>query len=334
MLRSTFPNSNIAISSTAGEIRGVEVTDDGAVITALCFDHTPVSSGSVQIQDHPNSFQAGHALAAQFNGKDTNYLLVLSDGALVNGSELIAGIEYGYSGNICVTGGLAGDGANFQSTAVGLNAPAGPGTILAIGFSGDHLKIGHGVMGGWDAFGPERIITKSESNVLYEIDDKSALTLYKEYLGKFADELPGSALLFPLCITSSNDQGTLVRTILSIDKEKESLTFAGDMPTGSKVRFMTANFDRIIDAASVAAYKSFDQPLNRKPDYALLISCVGRKLILNNRVDEEVEAVSDTFGKNTVLSGFYSYGELSPFNEGSKCQLHNQTMTITTFTEI
>jgi hypothetical protein len=37
---------------------------------------------------------------------------------------------------------------------------------------------------------------------------------------------------------------------------------------------------------------------------------------------------------NTAIAGFYSYGELSPFNPGSNCELHNQTMTITTFTEL
>jgi hypothetical protein len=61
---------------------------------------------------------------------------------------------------------------------------------------------------------------------------------------------------------------------------------------------------------------------------------VGRKLVLKQRIEEEVEAIRDVFGDGTVLTGFYSYGEISPFAPGEPCALHNQTMTITTFTEI
>jgi hypothetical protein len=71
----------------------------------------------------------------------------------------------------------------------------------------------------------------------------------------------------------------------------------------------------------------------KNPELAILISCVGRKLVLDQRVEEEIEAVREVYGANTILTGFYSYGEISPFTPDAKCELHNQTMTITTLSE-
>jgi hypothetical protein len=231
-----------------------------------------------------------------------------------------------------ITGGLAGDGTKFEKTFVGLNAIPSSGEIVAIGFYGDKLVLSHGSIGGWESFGLERKVTKADFNVLYEIDGKNALDLYKTYLGKYADELPSSALLFPLSIKLGEDKNPIVRTILSIDEEKQSMTFAGDIPEGSKVRFMKANFDRLIDAASNAANNCLKMKDNN-PKLALLISCVGRKIILSNRIDEEVEAVAEIFNNQTTLGGFYSYGEISPLNPMANCELHNQTMTITCLNE-
>ena len=110
------------------------------------------------------------------------------------------------------------------------------------------------------------------------------------------------------------------------------MTFAGDIPKGAKVRFMRANFDKLTSAASDAAIQT--QIVNATPPaFALLISCVGRKMILSSRTEEEVDAVDEIFKHKTLLSGFYSYGEISPLLKGQGCQLHNQTMTITTFDE-
>jgi hypothetical protein len=228
---------------------------------------------------------------------------------------------------------LAGDGYNFESTLVGLNGPPEEGKILVIGFYGDKLKVAHGSQGGWDNFGLERRITKAKANVLYEIDGENALDLYKKYLGEEAKELPGAALLYPISVIIPGLDKPVVRTILSVNEEEKSMVFAGDVPEGSTVRLMRANFDRLRIAASDAASLS---ARNGLPDdsLALLVSCVGRKLVLGPRVEDEIEAVRQTLGMNVPVLGFYSYGEISPFNEGGDCQLHNQTMTITTFYEL
>ena len=334
LLRDLFPKATIALCSTAGEIYNSEVLDDSLSVTAIEFNQTSIQSSTVNIDSYSSSFDAGVELIKKISQDNLKYVFVLSDGGKVNGSELVRGIESVIHHSVPVTGGLAGDGANFKSTLVGLNETPQAGNILAVGLYGDSIKIGHGSMGGWEMFGLEKKITKSTANELFEIDNQCALDIYKQYLGTYADELPSSALLFPLSIKLDKDSESVVRTILSINNDTKSMVFAGDVPEGSKVRFMKANFDKLVDAASDAAENSLIGIKSQQPKLAILISCVGRKIILSKRVDEEVDAVVDVLGKDVVTTGFYSYGEISPLNINGKCELHNQTMTITTFDEI
>ncbi|MEC4049262.1 FIST N-terminal domain-containing protein [Flavobacterium sp. SUN046] len=326
-----YPNAQIALCSSAGEIFNTEVLDDSISLIALSFDYSQIKTADTNIKDYQSSFEAGEYLVNELSDEKLKFIFVLSDGGSVNGSELVKGMNSVKAEGVLITGGLAGDGTRFEKTYVGLNKLPAIGNILAIGFYGDKLELSHGSIGGWESFGLKRTVTNSKGNVLYKIDNENALDLYKSYLGKYADELPGSALLFPLSI-KINENESIVRTILSIDEKNQTMTFAGDVPEGSEVRFMKANFDRLIDAASDVASNCLE--MSNNPKLALLISCVGRKIILGNRIDEEVEAVSEVFGKTITLSGFYSYGEISPLKPMENCELHNQTMTITCINEI
>lgn len=333
-LRSLYPAADIVFASTAGEILGESVYDDSAVATAIQLEKTEVRCVKTNIKHHANSYDTGVFLMNKLSANELNNVFVISDGTFINGSELVSGFNHDNKHKVPVTGGLAGDAARFEKTFTGINEVPSQGNVIAIGFYGSHIKIGHGSVGGWDEFGQERTITKSNKNILFEIDNKNALDLYKEYLGDYVNELPGSALLFPLSLRMNGDYKNVVRTILSIDEEQKSMTFAGNLPEGSKVRLMKANFDKIIEASSKAADNTFVELKDGKPELALLVSCVGRKLILQERTDEELEAAREILGEKAAFTGFYSYGEISPFNESVQCELHNQTMTITTFTEI
>jgi len=255
-LKESFPSAHIACCSTAGEIQGDRVLDDTLSITSISFESVRVASASVTISEASESVNAGRALGEQLVGDDLTYVLVLSDGLNVNGSDLAKGLVGALPKDTIVTGGLSGDAASFIKTVVGLNSPAETNLIAAIGFYGDRLKVAHGSLGGWDPFGPDRLITKSSGNVLYELDGQSALSLYQEYLGEYADDLPASGLLFPLLVHGDDADGGVVRTILGIDEEKKSLTFAGDVPEGNYARLMKANYDRLVDGATGAADKA------------------------------------------------------------------------------
>jgi hypothetical protein len=331
-VKQKFPAAEIAICSTAGEIYQETVQDNSMVAVAFQFDKTKIQTASVSINDFSNSYTAAINLVQKLPQKDLAYIMVLSDGSKVNGSELVSGLNEGKSVKILLTGGLAGDAANFKSTLVGLNEQPVEGKIVAIGFYGHNIIVNTGSKGGWDVFGLEKRITKSSNNVIFELENNNVLDLYKDYLGPEAANLPGSALLFPLSVIKPGAFKPVVRTILSIDEGQKSMTFAGDVPEGSKIRFMKANFDRLTKAASTAAEQTLVNHTS-KPNFALLISCVGRKIILGSRINEEIKSVKDIFGNNTLMAGFYSYGEISPFDDEIDCQLHNQTMSITTFYE-
>lgn len=331
-LRRAFPKATIALASSAGEITGTDVSDQGLSLLTLSFRHTRLRHRKVNTEDFPDSFAAGRALVKDLFEDDLKLVFILSDGGNVNGSELVKGIREELPATIPVTGGLAGDGDRFDYTLVGLNEAPRRGRIAAIALYGDQLLVTHGSCGGWEPFGLVRKVTSSQANELREIDGKNALEVYKRYLGKHADDLPGSALLFPLSIEVEGTDRYLVRTILSIDEERQSMIFAGDVPEGSKVRFMMANRDRLTEAASTAARQAVADA-DQRPEVALLVSCVGRKLVLGSRTEEEVEAVRNVFGPATAIAGFYSYGEISPLVDGGYCALHNQTMTITCLRE-
>ncbi|MGP1676331.1 MAG: FIST signal transduction protein [Burkholderiales bacterium] len=333
-LRRLYPAALILGCSTAGEILGTRVFDDSVTATAVRFNDTSLCLAAEQIADPSRSFDSGAALGRKLLGDKLAHVLVISDGLAVNGTDLVNGLKSVLPDKIVVTGGLSGDGARFQRTLVIADAPPATGMVAALGLYGARLPFGYGSLGGWDPFGSERLITKSKGNVLYELDGQSALALYKRYLGEHASGLPASGLMFPLALrgASSGEQG-LMRTIHAVDEVGQSMTFAGDMPEGMFARLMKANFDRLVEGASGAAKASRETGGALQPELAVLISCVGRKRVLGQRIEEEVESVREVLGESTVMTGFYSYGEISPFAPTGRCELHNQTMTITTFAE-
>jgi hypothetical protein len=332
-VRRAYPSAEIVGCSTAGEIFGTVVADNSLVTTALQLEGTSIQCARVAIDDPAQSLTAGRTLAEALPPEGLVHVIVFSEGLKVNGSDLVQGLSSALPPGITVTGGLSGDGHRFGRTYVIWKGKPESGSIVAVGFYGHALQVGYASLGGWDPFGPERLITRSRDNVLFELDGQSALELYKKYLGDHADDLPASGLLFPLSIRAESDATPVVRTILSIDEEEKSMTFAGDVPQGAYARLMKANFDRLIDGAAGAAKVSYEALDGQSADLALLISCVGRKMVLQQRVEEEVEGVRRVLGDGTALTGFYSYGEISPFTPKARCELHNQTMTITTFRE-
>ncbi|OGE74308.1 MAG: hypothetical protein A3C49_02460 [Candidatus Doudnabacteria bacterium RIFCSPHIGHO2_02_FULL_42_25] len=335
-IKSFYPSANIIVCSTAGEILGDKVTDNSIVVSAIEFEKTQLQFQQAVIGQADDSKKVGNQLAETLPKEGLVHAMVFSDGLKVNGTALVNGLNEKLPPTVSVTGGLVGDGANFKKTSLGLNEPGQEGKVILVGFYGTNLKIGYGSLGGWDAFGVERVITKAKNNILYELDGQPALKLYKEYLGDQAAGLPSTGLLFPLRLRLNDGKQTeVVRTILAVDEKEQSMTFAGDMPEGTPAALMKANFERLIDGASGAGNMSVEQLGKQEPELAVLISCVGRKLVLKERIDEEIEAVRTAIGKNSAITGFYSYGELCPTAATEKqCQLHNQTMTITTFREV
>ncbi|MCB0031936.1 MAG: FIST C-terminal domain-containing protein, partial [Anaerolineales bacterium] len=320
--------------STAGEIHDEFVYDNSLAVALVQMEASRVQVATVAVNRDSDAKAAGQALIESLKASDLRGVFVLADGLSINGSDLIAGINSQLPPGVTVTGGLAGDGPHFKTTWVMHNDVISSGMIAAVGFYGERIVLDHGSQGGWDIFGPERLVTRADGPILYELDGKPALELYKTYLGERAAELPAAALLFPLALRNdASDESQIVRTILAIDEAQQSLTFAGNIPEGSRAQLMKANFDRLIDGALGAAEQLDSQQACQGDKLAIAISCVGRRLVLGERTEEELEATLETLPAGTKQIGFYSYGELSPFGSG-QCDLHNQTMTLTTISEV
>lgn len=330
-VKTLYPTGHLVFGSTSGEIMGANVIDDSIVLTAISFSKSSFVIKTNNVASYLNDDRKlGEELYKQFDKNNLKYIFLVSDGSFVNGSSLIAGFESHKQG-IGMSGGLCGDGDLFQKTLCSYNEPPKEGEIVAIGFYGNTLDITSASFGGWSPFGPERTVTKSKGNILYELDGQPALNLYKEYLGDKAQELPKSALLYPLHVQINENQA-IVRTILNIDEANNTMMLAGDVPKGSKVQLMMATVDDIAQGANKAAQLAMKGRV-KDPELAILVSCVGRKLVMGQRTEEEVEEVVSVIGDQTVVTGFYSYGEMAPFAGNQYCRLHNQTMTLTLISE-
>ncbi|UCV11617.1 FIST C-terminal domain-containing protein [Dechloromonas denitrificans] len=334
-LRAAFPKARQLGCSTAGEITSDGVDDGSCTITAVKFATTRLLAASTQLTGMADSFGAGERIGRQLAAVDLKTVLIFGPGVNINGSALVDGLTSIIGNAVPITGGLAGDGGAFKQTfTLGQEGVSEHG-VVAIGLCGNALSFGHGSFGGWEPFGPARKVTRCEGNILYELDGEPALDIYKRYLGEHAQDLPASGLLFPFAMLGEDHNAIgLIRTILGVDETSGSLTLAGEINVNGYLKLMHASTDKLVNGAEAAAEAAKSLLEAPGESLAILVSCVGRKLVMGTRVDEEVEAVAEIFGSKAVLTGFYSYGEISPFTPGTSCKLHNQTMTITYLGEV
>lgn len=337
LLAETFPNARRVGCSTAGEISTAGVSSGGAVLTALRFANTRIRTASAPHASMATSHATGVALGRQLAAPDLRAILLYGTGVDINGSALIAGLAEVCGPDVPITGGLAGDDGAFQRTYTLLDDRVAHDQAVAIGLCGDAVRFSYGCFHGWEPFGVPRKVTNADANMLYELDGKPALDLYTNYLGEYAADLPGSGLLYPFeMLDARKSEVGLIRTILGVDPEKKSLTLAGDVGANGYLRLMHASSDALVEgagAAGRAARAGADDAIAGGRALALLVSCVGRKLVLGERVDEEVEAVAESCGSHLPIAGFYSNGEISPLPGSTDCRLHNQTMSVTVIGE-
>ena len=329
LLRAAFPQSCLAGCSTAGEISSQGVHERGCVVTAVQLDRPGIAAFADEVADIADSAAAGARLAAKLVAADPSAVLLFAPGVNINGTALVDGLTAGLKPGVRVMGGLAGDDAAFRETYTLTDDGISTRAVVAVALPAG-LSVGTGSFGGWKPFGPARKVTRCEGSILYELDGEPALEVYKRYLGEYAKDLPASGLLFPFeMLDAGHRQEGLIRTILGVDEAAGSLALAGAIIPDGYLRLMRASTDALVEGANAAAVASCTGlPPSPAPGLAILVSCVGRKLVMGGRTEEEVETVGEIMGTGTQLAGFYSYGEISPFSVTTDCKLHNQTMTI------
>jgi hypothetical protein len=332
-IKARYPKAIVLILSTSFEVVVSKISASRIVVTAIQFDKTKLRSTSLQVSSKSDSRMAGKMICDQLRGDDLKHILLFSDGYDINGDDLVDGLNEELPQGVMVSGGFAGSDAEDPTTYVGLNQEPKTRNIAAIGFYGHDLKVANGVESGWDEFGPTKIVTESDGNVVYSLDGENVLEVYRRYLGKSKEaDFAMSIQHFPLCILKP-DGSKIVRSVFRVDEKRNALVYSGNVPKDSKVRFMIANVDRLIDGAVNAAERINEQCKADRPELVLVVSCVGRSVLLLERTEEEIELACETIGKDIMYSGFYSNGELSPATGSKLCSLHNQTISITSYSE-
>jgi hypothetical protein len=331
-IRELYPHSDIIGCTSSGNILGDSLSSASLVATAVYFEKGFVEVSVKDFNSEENLFNVSKSVVDALDKEGLKHVFLLSDGLNMNGSFLAQGANKAVDSKIPITGGLAGDGTKFEETWVIANDVAVQNRVVGVGFYGDSLSITSGCNAGWEEFGIYRRITKSIDNVVYEIDGQPALDLYKKYLGEYAENLEENGLHFPFSVKKEHEDWAVIRSVLAVNEEEKTLVFAGDMEEGALARLMKADIDGLIDGSEMAARNIIQ--VNNKNALGLVVSCVGRRVVLNQLSDEELESIGEILGTNVQLTGFYSYGELAPHSDKIlSCRLHNQTMTLTVIYE-
>jgi hypothetical protein len=331
VLAKRFPGAAVVGNSTAGEISCGGVSDNGVVVTAVHFERSHVQAYGERVAHNDDSYIAGTRLASWLDPIGLRGVIVLAPGFDVNGSALIRGLQDHLAVDVPVSGGLAADLGGYSQSYTVLDRQVDDRLAVAVGLYGDALTLGHASYGGWEPYGPACKVTRCSGNKLIELDGEPALAVYERSLGEHAQGLPSSGLLFPFEVLSAELGATgVVRTLLGVNRSQGSLTLAGEIETDGYLRLMHASTEKLVAGAHHAAVKVCSDA--GASSLALLVSCVGRRLVMGSRFGEEVDAVAGVFDGRAVLAGFYSNGEISP-NGGNTSKLFNQTMTITCLSE-
>jgi hypothetical protein len=332
-IREVYPKAIVLGCTTNGEIRGTRLFDDTVCATAVAFEYTSVVARSVDLTPD-TSYAAGASLARSFPADGLRHVFLLSEGLRVNASDLVDGLGSALPPGVSVSGGMAADGSRLSNTYVWCNGEPREQSVAALGFYGDRLRIGVAASGLSWPFGPERIVTKSEKNVLYELDGRSALGIIKDYLGEFAAGLPGTGLMFPLQVKLHPSGHKVVRALLGVNEEEQSICYSGNIPEGSSARLMMDSIEEMIEGSYAMAQASLAGLNGVCPQLSVIVSCSARRLVFKQRCEEELEAVREVLGNRPVFAGFYSQGEVAPVESGTEPELHHETISMTNFAEV
>lgn len=320
-----FPNAIITGCSAGGEIYEDELHDGSLSIAISKFEKTKLMVKYVKITQDKDSFNGGANLMKQFEQEGLKSLFILSDGVRINGSSLVDGFNTMLDRDISITGGMASDYGNFEKTWVIVNRKAIPDHVSAIGFYGDNIEVDYASEGGWNRYGLERLVTSCDNtNTIYTVDHKPVLQLYKDYMGEHSKKLPSSAFEFPVLVIDEEGD-TKTRAVYAANEETQSISVYSDIKEGNKMVFLKGNPYYLIEGAQKAAEHL--KYTNDTPVLSLAVSCVGRRAVLKEQTEDEIEILKEVFNDNISQVGFYSHGELSPRASG-KCGLLNQTMTL------
>lgn len=331
-----FPKSHIAGSSTFGEIYGGHVYDKTVSVSVIKFSDVKIKSVEVPFTDYAESYNTGVKVFQELNEDKLSGILVFTKGLVFNGDQFAKGINSKNNKNVLIGGGMAGD-PEVKDTWVISKQGKRTQAVVAVGFYGDNFQMMISTESGITPLGVERTVTKSDKNILYEVNHKPALEFYREFLGDNFKDLTKSAIQYPIAVSKDYkiSQAELVRTPYTINEKDQSVTFTGEVPEGLQIRLMMAGSENMVSGSEKAAQDTKTRIKKAKgdPAFVLLVSCASRKMVMGEFTEEEIDMVQTVLGqKDYTISGYYAFGEIVSA-QGGTCVLQNQTINLISFYE-
>jgi hypothetical protein len=328
--------------TTAGEISSAGFSTGSVVIMALSNDDLEFVTGighNMSNDERACSVELVNDILGKTGFDPNASLLVFPNGMGGDGLKVLEGLQLSLGKDFEITGGYLGDDERFENTYQYYNGMVYKDAIvglMVIKKSG--YKTGIGVRSGFTSIGNSFFCTSSEGNIVKEFEHANALELYKDFLGEErAERLPAVCLEYPFGIIDNNPSDSTeslfqLRCGLSVDHEKGTIALAASIPEGSEVTLTTASRGDIINGAREAAAQAKKSLGDATPMALIMFSCVGRKLVLGRRIQEEVDAVRECIGHDVPIIGFYTYGEIGPIDktkpELSSVKFHNETVVL------
>jgi len=329
-----FKNAIITGCTSNGIINSKGVNNSVIAITALKFTNSSVALYTINLSpDSCATFECGSKFINKIEQDNLKHIFLLSDQHLLIEQEFLDGMNANSDAAVSITGGLSSNSEFDDSKGLIINGKLDTNKAIAVAFYGESLKVGYHAVAGWNSYGSEHLVTNSSEKKILEIDDQPALDWYNSHFNENdIKKIKNIGIKYPIKIRNSENTSPVLRSPEHFDESDKSINLLSDISKGSYIRVMKADKDRVINGAENAAKKIIEN-YNHQHELAILISCKGRKLLLNGSTSEEVEAVVDQFPESTITTGFYSNGEISPFYKKTKCSYHNLTMCITTISE-
>ena len=308
-------------STTVGEISadnilGVNTCDKSiaCMLTNLNRSSFKIKLKSVKNDAYVNcGRKIGKWVSKSFVNTD---LLTLTAGLSFNHESYLNGLQEKIK---FFFGAVAGDDRALKNTYVFSNQKVIANGVLALAIDKDKIELIRSCAFGWSGIGTQRVVTKSNENLVYTIDDKIASEFYNDYLNINSSHVLNIHGDYPMEVLLPNGE-IIYRTPLFFNKDG-SLLFAGHIPKGAKVRIAAPMGESILDEVKVSIEKSLLQKESYKADLVLVFPCASHKAVLGSLGVEEIKVVYKAT-KRRPLIGFYAYGEISSSQHNA---FHNQT---------
>jgi hypothetical protein len=339
-IANTAPGVPLAGGSPGwGTITHKGIEDEGVIVMALSFKkmraEIEYAEGIIE-----NSQKAGEILGEKLIKRGTLPRILLIFSAVIGGAPVdpfLLSLKKKLGNAVDLIGGGTGDEMTMESSMYQFyNDKVLTKSVVGVGFWGDFsssLKAEHG----WEPLGLSMKITKSENNLISEINKRPAIEIFKKYFREEEIKDPkffsgkGEGFLYPLGIISEKEK-IVIRQIIG-STQKGELICANSLPKNATVRLMQAQGDKIPETAKKIGNYIVSQLGGKKPQLAFIFDCVTRRALLAPDHQKEIDALRTVIGDKTPVFGYYSYGEICSAKKEKEWFFHNETFTAAVLAE-